>query len=173
MEGFIGQISDFCFDFAPYDWAFCDGSLLPLNQYTALFSLIGVVYGGDGRTNFALPDLTMRSPCGAGAGPGLTVRRAGQPFGAATVTLTEAQIPAHTHGVRAAMKTRSTAYTDPNINASLTSSSSPVYSTSQPNTQMSPLSIANSGGTQPHNNMQPYVATNYCIALQGEYPQFD
>ena len=79
MEGFIGQISDFCFDFAPYDWAFCDGSLLPLNQYTALFSLIGVVYGGDGRTNFALPDLTMRSPCGAGAAAPLTATTSSPP----------------------------------------------------------------------------------------------
>ena len=172
-EPFIAEIRIFAGNFAPRSWAFCDGQLLPVAQNTALFSLIGTTYGGDGRTTTALPNLKGRTPMHPGRGPGLTSRRLGQRGGAETITLSEAQIPSHTHTLRASNddieeeggdKTATSGYT-----ARMQANQS-IYSGNTNLVDMAPTSMANNGGNQAHNNMQPYLTLNFIIALQGLYP---
>ena len=167
-EPFIAEIRIFAGNFAPRSWAFCDGQLLPISQNTALFSLIGTTYGGDGRTTTALPNLQGRAPMHPGRGPGLTARRLGEQGGTENVTLTEAQMPNHNHTLRATIS-RGGGST-PTGNAFNASSGETAYHAPDNLTGMSSAMAANTGGSQTHNNTQPYLTLNFIIALQGLYP---
>lgn len=166
-EPFIGQIVMFAGNFAPRGWAFCDGQLLPIAQYSALFSILGTTYGGDGRTTFALPDLRGRLPMHAGHGPGLSDRRLGARGGAENVTLTVSEIPSHNHTLGASNSPA--ADTAPGNNL-LAENRRDAYVGGAPNTTMNGAAIGNAGGSQPHNNMPPFLAVYYIIALQGIFP---
>jgi microcystin-dependent protein len=175
-DPFVAEIRIFGFNFAPKGWAFCDGQLLPLSQNTALFSLLGTTYGGNGKSNFALPDLQGRTPMQPGQGAGMSQRFLGETSGSETVTLLESEIPVHTHAMMARGAPGAT--TDPQgaapANMSWVSQGSfgavRGYSDQVPaNTSMS-NTLAITGGSQPHNNMQPYLTLNFCIALQGVFP---
>jgi microcystin-dependent protein len=174
-EPFIGEIQVFGFNFVPTGWAQCNGALLPINSNTALFALIGVTYGGNGTTTFALPDFTDRAGCNRGQGPGLTPRVMGEAFGEAAVGLNNAQMPNHQHALTAYAQNDQTNRTaGPGAGSALTNpSSSSPFVTSTPNAAFSPSLIGTSGGGQPHENRQPYLQTNFCIALQGIFPSFD
>lgn len=171
-EPFIAEIRIFAGNFAPRGWAFCDGQLLPISQNTALFSLIGTTYGGDGRSTTALPNLQGRAPMHPGRGPGLTARRLGERGGVETVTLTEAQMPNHGHTLNASME--SATGNDPANQLPAGSSgrfTSPIFAAdSNPLVPMGDGSLAPAGGSQAHNNMQPFLAMNFIIALVGLYP---
>lgn len=177
MDPFIGQIMMVGFNFAPRGWAFCDGQLLSIASNTALFSLLGTQYGGDGRTTFGLPDLRGRCAVGMGNGPGLTPRRQGDRIGQESVVLTQNDMPSHTHPL---MGNNADANTNDPTNSTLAkdnvviergSPAIPVngYNTGVANVGMG-ASIGNSGGSQAHNNMQPSLVMNYVIALQGIFP---
>lgn len=171
-EPFIAEIRIFAGNFAPRSWAFCNGQLLPVAQNTALFSLIGTTYGGDGRTTTALPDLQGRSPMHPGRGPGLTDRRLGEKGGVDTVTLTEAQIPSHTHTMRAANSPLRGLQAPAATRTINRSGGGNAYQTNS-SSNLVPLAgqaLPNAGGGQAHNNMQPFLAINFIIALQGLYP---
>jgi len=168
-EPFVAEIRIFAGNFAPRGWAFCDGQLLPVSQNTALFSLIGTTYGGDGRTTTALPNLQGRAPMHPGRGPGLTSRRLGQRGGTERVTLTEAQMPNHTHSLQAS--TRPGEENDPNnqywartLNFQYAPGSAGATAT------MADAALPSTGGSQAHNNMQPFLTMNFIIALVGLYP---
>ncbi len=167
-EPFTAEIRIFAGNFAPRGWAFCNGQLLPVSQNTALFSLIGTTYGGDGRTTTALPNLQGRAPMHPGRGPGLTSRRLGQAGGVETVTLSEAQMPNHRHiagGSATAGQSNSPADA---VLAMGGGRGANLYINADSTDTMQGLQPA--GGDQPHNNMQPYMAINYIIALVGLYP---
>ena len=168
-DPYIAEIRMFAGNFAPSRWALCDGQLLPISQNTALFSLLGTTYGGDGRTTFGLPDLRDRSPIHFQQGPGLSDRSLGETGGAATVALTPAQLPAHTHGARAALSPTSNA---PSADVSLSPSGggAPVYKALSHPTAMAAQTLSAAGSSLPHNNMQPYLGVNFIIALQGVFP---
>ncbi len=167
-EPFVGEIRMFGFSFAPQGWALCNGQLLPISQNTALFSLLGTTYGGDGRTTFALPDMRSRVPACQGQGPGLSSYAEGQAGGAETVTLAAAQMPGHTHPVKASS---SAAASDQPEGRALARSASHIY-TAKPDasTVMNTDMLGDAGGSQPHDNIQPYLAVNFCIALNGIFP---
>ncbi len=169
-EPFIAEIRIFAGNFAPRSWAFCNGQLLPVSQNTALFSLIGTTYGGDGRTTTALPNMQGRSPMHPGRGPGLTSRRLGQRGGTEMVSLTEAQMPNHTHSNMAAIQPASA--NTPNDTTSMARSVGANAYNSNPTTAipMNDGALLNTGGSQPHNNLQPFLVMNFIIALQGLYP---
>jgi microcystin-dependent protein len=172
MDPFVAEIRIFPFNFAPKGWAFCNGQLLPISQNTALFSLLGTNYGGDGKSNFGLPDLQGSVPLHAGMdgpGPGLENYDLGQAGGTPFVTLLESEIPAHNHHVQA--ETSDTGDVSiPNPAASFAPSDSGTLYQSAANVQLADQAIAPAGGDQPHNNMMPYLTLNFCIALQGVYP---
>ncbi|MCB1057053.1 MAG: phage tail protein [Acidobacteria bacterium] len=168
-EPFIAEIRIFAGNFAPRGWAFCNGQLLPISQNTALFSLIGTTYGGDGRTTTALPNLEGRAPMHPGRGPGLTDRRLGQRGGVETVTLTEAEMPNHNHTVMVANEIGE--LRGPANHALARSSGATAYTASK--TTLVPLAeqaLPSAGGSQAHNNMQPFLTMNFIIALVGLYP---
>lgn len=167
-EPFIAEIRIFAGNFAPRGWAFCNGQLLPISQNTALFSLIGTTYGGDGRTTTALPDLQGRAPMHPGRGPGLTAKRLGERGGTETVTLSEAQMPNHTHTLRAAVNPGDTS--TPQNTVTGTSIGDNVYGTAANLVAMADQALPSAGGSQAHNNMQPYLTMNFIIALVGLYP---
>ncbi|MCK7613615.1 phage tail protein [Roseibium sediminicola] len=170
-EPFIAEIRIFAGNFAPRGWAFCDGQLLPIAEHTALFSLIGTTYGGDGRSTTALPNLEGRAPMHPGRGPGLTARRLGERVGVETVTLTEAQIPSHRHTVRANLNVGN--LPNPGTTHSLARSGSDrLYHSDTTTNQvdMASETLSTSGGSQAHANVQPYLVLNYIIALVGLYP---
>ncbi len=169
-EPFIAEIRIFAGNFAPRGWAFCNGQLLPIAQNTALFSLIGTTYGGDGRTTTALPNLKGRAPMQAGRGPGLTDRRLGQRGGVETVTLTEAQMANHRHTMQAETEVGSSL--NPANNALARSSGAFSYQQDSTNNivQLDSRSLPNTGGSQAHNNLQPFLVMNFIIALVGLYP---
>lgn len=172
-EPFLGQITLVGFNFAQRGWALCQGQLLPIAQNSAVFSLLGTTYGGDGRTTFGLPDLRGRVPIGPGQGPGLTSHTWGAMGGVESVVLTEAQIPAHSHAVRATNSDGDKGGPADKILAASPpggSGAETIYSESAPNKTMSSAMIANAGGSQAHTNMQPFVAIYYQIALQGIFP---
>ncbi len=172
-EPFTAEIRIFAGNFAPRGWAFCDGQLLPIAQNTALFSLIGTTYGGDGRTTTALPNLQGRAPMHPGRGPGLTARRLGQKVGVETVTLTEAQIPAHSHTVRATTTPPPPASTTPsNTTALARSGGGQIYQTDTSSNlvDMASETLSTTGGGQAHTNLQPFLTLNFIIALVGLYP---
>ena len=172
-DPFVAEIRIFPFNFAPKGWAWCDGQLLPLSQNTALFSLLGTTYGGDGKSNFALPDLQGSAPMHPGQGPGLSLHDLGETGGSETVTLLESEIPSHSHSVlvgdfpgtdnvpsSANVLSRGAA----GINPYVLGNPVPTLVT------MSGQSVAPAGGSVPHNNMQPYLTCYFNIALQGVFP---
>ncbi len=163
MEPFLGQIVMFAGNFAPRGWAFCDGQLLPISQNQALFSILGTTYGGDGRTTFALPDLRGRVPMHQGRGPGLSDRRLGQKGGQETVTLTTNQLPSHNHSLNISSN-------DHGQKPSSSQVLGPSAFDDNPDVTLKSSSIGNTGGGQPHNNVQPFGCVNFIIALQGVFP---
>ena len=170
MEPFIGEIIMFGGNFAPKGWALCDGSLLSISDNQALFSILGTTYGGDGRTNFALPDLRGRVSIHAGQGPGLSPRSLGQKGGEEKVTLTTSQMPSHSHAVGCSDQIGNQPTPVNHIPSAEAAGGADVYQSSAPNQTMSAAMIENTGGGQAHDNMQPYLAVNYIIALVGTYP---
>jgi microcystin-dependent protein len=170
-DQYLGEIRNFGFNYAPQGWALCAGQLLAISQNTALFSLLGTNFGGDGRSTFGLPNLQGNMPIGQGQGPSLTNRVIGETGGSATVVLTTQGMPAHTHGVSAvATGMHGTSPTNGGGLGGLGRGASPVYE-STPSSQMAPASIQIAGSGNAHNNMMPYLTTNFCIALQGVFPQ--
>lgn len=170
MDPYVGEIRMFAGNFAPKDWAFCNGQLMAIQQNTALFSLLGVQYGGDGKTTFALPNMQGGAPVNQGEGPGLTNRVVGEMGGSSNVTLLTTEIPAHTH-VPNSQSSQGVADPTNAIWASTVGLRGPAYYGDTSNTSMSPAAIQPSGGSQPHNNMQPYLGVSYIIALRGVFPQ--
>ncbi|MDQ6481324.1 tail fiber protein [Dyadobacter sp. LHD-138] len=168
MDPFVAEIRIFPFNFAPRGWAWCDGQLLPLSQNTALFSLLGTTYGGNGKSNFALPDLQGRSPMHPGQGPGLSLHDLGETGGSETVTLLESEIPSHAHAVGDSPEPGEVK--TPTGNTIARSLGGNIYVAGNPNVTMNGTSLAPVGGDQPHNNLQPYLTTYFCIALQGVFP---
>lgn len=166
----LGEIRIFGGNFAPYQWAFCQGQLLSIAQYSALFSILGTQYGGNGTSNFALPNLQGTAPVQQGTGAGLTPRTVGEQFGAATTTLGINNIPSHTHQVTASSANGTTNVPTNNIFAGRGKADNDL-STLAPNVNMNPTVIGVSGGSQPISNMQPSIALNFIIALQGVFPQ--
>jgi microcystin-dependent protein len=170
-DPFVAEIRIFPFNFAPKGWAWCDGQLLPLSQNTALFSLLGTTYGGNGKSNFALPDLQGRAPMHPGQGPGLSLHDLGETGGSETVTLLESEIPAHSHSTVGQSSTAN--LNDPGGavvarpfgggNLYKTPSGAPLVS-------KAPESLAPAGGDQPHNNLMPFLTFYFAIALQGVFP---
>jgi len=176
MDPFVAEIRIFPFNFAPKGWAFCDGQLLPLSQNTALFSLLGTTYGGDGKSNFALPNLQGRAPMHPGQGPGLSLHDLGEAAGTDTVTLLSTEIPSHSHAFNADTNDATVANPAGGAVAQGVWSSGQnsglvvMYSGAAPDTQLGPNAIGPNNGGQPHNNLMPYLTLNFCIALQGVYP---
>lgn len=168
---FLAEIRIFPFNFAPKGWAFCDGQLLPLSQNTALFSLLGTTYGGDGKSTFALPDMQGNTPMHPGQGPGLSLHDLGETGGTQTVTLLQTEIPSHSHVVNA---TTAASQADPTASvwANPGGRPAPNFFADSGGTSllMNDTALSITGGSQPHNNMQPYLTLNFCIALQGVYP---
>jgi len=164
---FIGEIKMFGGNFAPRGWAFCSGQLLPISQYDTLFALIGTTYGGDGVNTFALPDLRGRLPLHQGTGAGLSNRVIGESAGVENVTLTTNQIPSHPHTAQGQSATGNQPSPAGNVWAA---SSLNQYSSSAANVTMNAASIGNSGGSQPHNNIMPFLCVNFIIALEGIFP---
>ena len=171
MDFYLGQIFMFAGTFAPRGSAFCDGQILPISTNTALFSLLGTTYGGNGVTTFALPDLRGRVPMGAGSGPGLTPRTLGERSGAETITLTVNQLPSHTHTATLNVSTAAATATSPSGNV-LAAAEREVYapSASMVAASASAVTVQAAGGGQPVSVMQPYLVISFCIATQGIYP---
>ena len=167
-EPFVAEIRMFPFNFAPTGWAFCDGQLLPISQNTALFSLCGTTYGGDGQSTFALPDLRDRTPMHPGDGPGLTSRALGEAGGSETVTLVGSEMPVHTHALQAVNAVGDTA--TPSGTALARSAGAYQTDAAQNLVTMADAALPAAGGSQPHENRQPYLVLNFCIALQGIFP---
>jgi microcystin-dependent protein len=183
MDPLLGQITLFAGNFAPRDWAFCDGQLLAISQNTALFSILGTTYGGDGRTTFALPDLRGRAPIhsGSGSGPGLSPRQLGSRSGTEINTLNVTQMPSHNHTSDLKVSSGNAAQQAATGGSSIATPGAPggrgfdaTYGFNQttPDTSLNGASVTtgNTGGSSPVNNMQPYLAINYIIALVGIFP---
>jgi microcystin-dependent protein len=167
-DPFVAEIRIFPFNFAPKGWAWCDGQLMPISQNTALFSLLGTVYGGDGKSTFALPDLQGAAPMQPGQGQGLSLHDLGETGGTENVTLLESEIPTHSHQVAGTggaanvqFPTPSTTFARPPV---------PAYAPPGPLTPQAPQALAPTGGGLPHTNMMPYLTMYFCIALQGVFP---
>jgi microcystin-dependent protein len=169
MDPFVAEIRIFPFNFAPKGWATCDGQILPLSQNTALFSLVGTTYGGDGKSNFALPNLQGNAPMHPGQGPGLSLHDLGETGGSDTVTLLESEIPAHPHTLMGdgAPANRTTPVAN---SLARTTAGTPYVPGATPTAQLANQALTPNGGDQPHNNLMPYLTLNFCIALQGVYP---
>ncbi|WP_121631628.1 phage tail protein [Tropicibacter alexandrii] len=167
QEGFIGQVTAFPYTFCPRSWARADGSLLPISSNTALFSILGTTYGGDGRTTFALPDLQGRSAINVGHGPGLNQIRLGQKSGAPTMTITNSELPQHSHGFNAVQAEGDRGRPNSDF---IAGGSELIYHDGPADVQMANGMIGNSGGGQPIAAMPPYIAMTWCVAVQGIYP---
>ncbi len=171
-DPFIGEIRMFAGNFAPRGWALCNGQLLPIAQNTALFSILGTTYGGNGQTTFALPDLRGRVPLSSGQGPGLSPYTLGEMAGSESVTLLTTQMPTHTHTLNASTQPGSATSPAGGVCASGVDSQGGNVNgyVASPNTTMAPQAIGAAGGNQPHENRQPYLCVNFIIALQGIFP---
>lgn len=170
MDPFVAEIRIFPFNFAPKGWAFCDGQLMPLSQNTALFSLLGTTYGGDGKSTFALPDIQGNATMHPDQGPGLSLHDLGETGGSETVTLLESEMPAHQHAMRA-HDIDLAELNAPSANRSLAkSANSTAYVPPANFVAMSIQALTPAGGSLPHNNMMPYLTLNFCLALQGVFP---
>ncbi len=165
-DPFVAEIRAFPFNFAPDGWAFCNGQLLGISQNTALFSLLGTTYGGDGKSNFALPNLQGCVPIHPGQGPGLSLYDLGDDGGSEYVTLLQSTIPSHNHLVQASQENGGTS--EPANNMLAAANAYVPYDSTL--TQLAQTAAAPAGGDQPHSNLMPYLTLNFCIALQGEYP---
>lgn len=166
-EPFVGEVRMFAGNFAPRGWAFCDGQLLAVSQNDALFSLLGTIYGGDGRTTFGLPDLRGRVPIHPGSGPGLSPRRLGAKAGSENETLTVNQLPSHSSGMQASTNAASTPNAPNNVFAR---SVGDAYASDFSPANMSTATISNVGGSRSHSNLMPFLCINFIIALFGIYP---
>jgi microcystin-dependent protein len=172
-DPFLAEIRMFGGNFAPNGWALCNGQLISISQNTALFSLLGTTYGGDGRVTFGLPDLQGAAPMQQGQGPGLSSRSLGDTSGVPDVTLLTTEMPAHTHQVNA-VDASGDVTTPTNAlwaSAMLGRIGTNIYSDATPSQMMNTMTTAITGGSQPHNNMPPYLCVNFIIALQGIFPQ--
>jgi microcystin-dependent protein len=170
-DPFVAEIRIFPFNFAPKGWAWCDGQLLPLSQNTALFSLLGTTYGGDGKSTFALPNLQGSAPMHPGQGPGLSLHDLGESGGSDTVTLLESEIPAHSHSILAANFPGDVQTPQPAVSLARTSGGNSFQNVVNQNlVSMSPSALTPAGASGPHNNLQPYLTFYFCIALQGVFP---
>lgn len=172
---FVGEIQISGFNFSPRGFASCSGALMPISQNTALFSLLGTYYGGNGISTFALPNLQGRAASHDGQGPGLSDRFLGEAFGSPSVTLLTSEIPLHNHGVNAFSQTAAGTGTGTPVNNGglsflASSTTSKTFINAPLNTTLGVNMVAVSGSSIPHNNLQPYLALNFCIALQGVYP---
>ncbi len=164
-ETYIGEIRMFAGNFAIFGWALCDGQLLPIAQNTALFSVIGTFYGGNGTSTFALPDLRGRAPIHQGSGTGLSPYVVGENGGVENVTLLDAEMPIHSHGVNAASAARTSSSPAGGVPAG-----GGYYTGASDGTEMSPAMIGQAGGNVPHTNLQPFLAVTFLIALVGSFP---
>jgi microcystin-dependent protein len=169
-DPFVAEIRIFPFNFAPKGWAWCNGQIMPISQNTALFSLLGTTYGGDGKSTFALPNLEGSAPMHPGQGNGLSLHDLGETGGSETVTLLQSEMPLHPHSMMAVSQPGDLA--DPAAHSlARASAGNPFQSVTNQNiVQMAPQAIGPTGGDQPHNNMQPYLTLFFCIALQGVFP---
>jgi microcystin-dependent protein len=169
-EPFLGQIIIGGWNFAPRGYAACNGQIMSIAQNTALFSLLGTTYGGNGQTTFALPDLRGRVPMHVGQGPGLSSRDLGEMSGVENVTLSVNEMPQHSHLVNANSGVATQRGPGNNFPAQESQNKTSTYHTASNNTAMNPTMIAAAGGSQPHNNMQPYLVLQFCIAIEGIFP---
>ena len=169
-DPFVAEIRIFPFNFAPKGWAFCSGQLIPISQNTALFSLLGTFYGGDGKSTFALPDLQGSAPMFWGQGQGLSLYDLGQMGGSQTVTLLQSEMPAHAHQASGASGSGPTSPANNTWGQGAGRTPPPVYTNGSANVNMAPATLTVTGGSVPHNNMQPYLTLNFCIAMQGVFP---
>jgi microcystin-dependent protein len=168
-DPFVAEVRIFGFNFAPKGWARCDGQLLPLSQNTALFSLLGTMYGGDGKSTFALPNLAGMSCVHTGQGQGLSERFQGEEGGEPTVTLTNSEMPFHMHPFKASIDPATEV--SPNTQYLAAGAAISMYDVAtNPSTTLAPQALAVTGGSQPHNNMMPSLTLLYCIAMQGVFP---
>jgi microcystin-dependent protein len=173
---FVAEIRIFGFNFAPTGWAQCNGQLLPISQNTALFSLLGTYYGGDGKSTFALPNFEGNVPLNQGQGPGLTDRVLGETSGSASITLLSSEMPIHNHNFVGATENATTVTSSGNQLANGFTGNlqgnvqAKMYSTANSNAQMNVNAIGITGSSLPHNNMMPFITLNFCIALQGIFP---
>jgi microcystin-dependent protein len=169
-DPFVAEIRIFGFNFAPRGWAFCDGQLLPISQNTALFSLCGTFYGGDGKSTFALPNLQGSAAMHPGQGPALSEHFLGETAGEETVTLLQSEIPAHTHNAQVVGGDPGELQGPSPTRSIARSGNGFGYVGGTPNVTLAPQALPVAGGSLPHNNMQPYLTLNFCIALQGIFP---
>lgn len=169
-DQFVAEIRIFPYNFAPSQWAFCAGQIMPISQNTALFSLLGTYYGGDGKSTYALPNLQGRVAIASGQGPGLSDYVLGEEAGVSDVTLLTTEVPGHTHTVNAVSTKANKQSPAGNRFAADAASKTAEYSTSTSDVNMAADLLNTVGGGQPHNNLQPYLTLNYCIALQGIFP---
>ena len=171
MSAYIGEIRMFAGNFAPNGWMFCEGQLLAISENSALFQLLGTTYGGDGQETFALPNLASRVPIHAGTGPGGITRQLGETGGAEQVTLTTQQIPVHTHPALGVSGQNTGNAATPGGALWASQASTGVYADQPPTDQMAPGAMGPAGGSQPHDNMIPFLCINYIISLFGVFPQ--
>ena len=170
-DPFVAEIRIFPFNFAPTGWAFCDGQLLPISQNTALFSLLGTTYGGDGKSTFALPNLQGSAPMQPGQGPGLSLRDLGETGGSETATLLDTEIPNHTHTIRVDAADPADVQAPSTAVILARSQGGSAYQTNVSGlVPFAAAAVGVAGGSFPHNNMMPYLTLNFCIALQGVFP---
>ena len=175
-DPFVAEIRIFPFNFAPKGWAFCDGQILPLSQNTALFSLLGTTYGGDGKSTFALPNMQGNVPMFYGQGPGLSLYDLGEEGGSQTVTLLDSEMPAHAHPLNATTAAgtgndpNGTMFADGDWSFQGASGKVQYYTVAAPTVTMNTQAVGFTGSSFPHNNLMPYLTLNFCIALQGVFP---
>ncbi|WP_028544640.1 phage tail protein [Paenibacillus taiwanensis] len=169
MDPFVGEIRIFAGNFAPVGWALCNGQLLNIRSYSALYAILGTTYGGDGKNTFALPNMQGKAPIHQGAGPALSEYPLGSTGGSETVTLLETEIPSHTHTPQFT-KGANQELPSPNLWAESSKKPRPNLYQSTADVSMSPYAVQPAGGSQSHNNMQPYLVMNYIIALEGVFP---
>ena len=170
-DQFVAEIRIFPFNFAPTGWAFCNGQILPISQNTALFSLLGTTYGGNGQSTFALPNMISSAPMQPGQGPGLSLHDLGEQAGEEFVTVLQSEMAAHSHSMVAAANPALLKLPAPTASLARSQGDNAYQSVTNQNVvQMNPSAIGPAGGDQPHNNMMPYLTLNFCIALQGIFP---